>query len=47
VQTMYYIWLDVHKRTVSSCAKDRRGTIHAQGTISAPQRVISAVVQEY
>jgi hypothetical protein len=35
MQTMYYIGLDVHKRTISYCAKDGSGTIHAEGTISA------------
>jgi hypothetical protein len=29
MQTMYYIGLDVHKRTISYCVKDGRGTIHA------------------
>jgi transposase len=32
---MYYIGLDVHKRTISYCVKDTSGTIHAQGTIPA------------
>src|SRR5258707_10207405 len=35
MQTMYYIGLDVHKRTISYCVKDGSGTIHAQGTIPA------------
>jgi predicted NBD/HSP70 family sugar kinase len=29
MQTMYYIGLDVHKRTISYCVKDGSGTIHA------------------
>ena len=33
MQTMYYIGLDVHKRTISYCVKDGSGTIHSQGTI--------------
>jgi transposase len=32
---MYYIGLDVHKRTISYCMKDGSGVIHAQGTIPA------------
>jgi transposase len=32
---MYYIGLDVHKRTISYCVKDGSGTIHAEGTIAA------------
>src|SRR3989454_6557349 len=34
-ENMYYIGLDVHKRTISYCVKDGSGTIHAEGTISA------------
>ena len=33
MQSMYYIGLDVHKRTISYCVKDGSGTIHAEGTI--------------
>ena len=35
MQPMYYIGLDVHKRTISYCVKDGSGAIHAEGTISA------------
>jgi transposase len=35
MQTMYYIGLDVHKRTISYCVKDASGAIHAEGTIPA------------
>src|SRR5215472_15061459 len=35
MQPMYYIGLDVHKRTISYCVKDVSGTIHAEGTIPA------------
>ena len=35
MQSMYYIGLDVHKRTISYCVKDGSGKIHAEGTISA------------
>jgi hypothetical protein len=32
---MYYIELEVHKRTISYCVKDGSGTIHAKSTIAA------------
>jgi transposase len=32
---MYYIGLDVHKKTISYCVKDGSGHIHAEGTIPA------------
>jgi hypothetical protein len=32
---MYYIGLDVHKRTISYCVKDGSGAIHAKGAIPA------------
>ena len=31
---MYYIGLDVHKRTISYCVKDISGKIHAAGSDS-------------
>jgi hypothetical protein len=35
MQPMYYIGLDVHKRTISYCVKDGSGMIHAEGTLPA------------
>jgi hypothetical protein len=35
MQPMYYIGLDVHKRTISYCVKDGSGAIHAEGTLPA------------
>ncbi len=35
MQSMYYIGLDVHKKTISYCVKDGSGQIHAQGAIPA------------
>jgi len=35
MQTLYYIGLDVHKRTIRYCVKHGSGAIHAQGTIPA------------
>jgi transposase len=35
MQSMYYVGLDVHKKTISYCVKDASGHIHLQGTIPA------------
>src|SRR6202167_1978826 len=35
MQPMYYIGLDVHKRTISYCVKDGSGTIQLEGTLPA------------
>src|SRR5579862_14063 len=35
MQNMYYIGLDVHKRTISYCVKDGSGAIHSEGAIPA------------
>ncbi len=35
MQSMYYIGLDVHKRTISFCVKDGSGQIHAEGSLPA------------
>jgi transposase len=35
MQSMYYIGLDVHKKTISYCVKDGSGQIHAEGAIPA------------
>jgi len=35
MENMYYIGLDVHKRTISFCVKDGSGAIHSEGTIPA------------
>ena len=35
MQNMYYIGLDVHKRTISYCVKDGSGAIHSEGTLPA------------
>ncbi|MGC1451732.1 MAG: hypothetical protein WA830_17005 [Candidatus Sulfotelmatobacter sp.] len=32
---MYYIGLDIHKRTISYCVRDSSGAMHAEGTIPA------------
>jgi hypothetical protein len=35
---MYYIGLDIHKKTISYCMKDQSGRAHAEGTIPATRR---------
>jgi transposase len=30
---MYYIGLDVHKKTISYCVKDAAGHVHSEGKI--------------
>ena len=35
VRTMYYIGLDIHRRTISYCVKDGGGMIHAEGKTPA------------
>jgi len=32
---MYYIGLDVHKKTISHCVKDASGQVHQEGKIGA------------
>lgn len=32
---MYYVGLDVHKKTISYCVKDASGRIHDEGMIGA------------
>jgi transposase len=35
MESMYYIGLDVHKKTISYCVEDASGRIHAEGKIPA------------
>src|SRR5712664_2888070 len=35
MESMYYIGLDVHKKTINYCVKDVSGRIHGEGKISA------------
>ena len=32
-ETMYFIGLDVHKKTISYCVKDAAGCVHGEGKI--------------
>jgi len=38
MQSMYYIGLDVHKKTISYCVKDGSGQIHRDGRIGATRQ---------
>ena len=42
---MYYIGLDVHKKTISYCVKDVSGQVHRQGTIGATRNELDAWVK--
>jgi transposase len=48
---MYYIGLDIHKKTISYCVKDQSGRAHAEGTIPATRgdldRWMSALPQSW
>jgi hypothetical protein len=35
MQSMYYVGLDVHKKTISYCVKDVSGNIHSEGAVAA------------
>jgi transposase len=37
-ETMYFIGLDVHKRTISYCVKDATGRVHQEGRIGSTRR---------
>ena len=39
---MYYIGLDVHKKTISYCVKDVAGHVHREGKIGSPRRELDA-----
>jgi transposase len=35
MQNMYYIGMDVHKRTISYCVKDVSGRVYAESSVPA------------
>ena len=39
---MYYIGLDVHKKTISYCVKDASGQVHREGKIGATRNELDA-----
>jgi transposase len=44
-ETMYYIGLDVHKRTISYCVKDAAGRVHMEGKVGATRRELDAWIK--
>ena len=42
---MYYIGLDVHKKTISYCVKDAAGCVHREGKIGSTRRELDAWVR--
>jgi len=42
---MYYIGLDVHKKTISYCVKDAAGRVHQEGKIGSTRRELDAWVR--
>lgn len=42
---MYYIGLDVHKRTISYCVKDAAGHVHSEGKIGSTRRDLDAWIK--
>ena len=44
-ETMYFIGLDVHKKTISYCVKDAAGCVHSEGKIGSTRRELDAWVR--
>ncbi len=44
-ETMYYIGLDVHKKTISFCVKDAAGRVQQEGKIGSTRRAMDAWVE--
>jgi len=42
---MYYIGLDIHKKTISYCVKDAAGCVHREGKIGSSRRELDAWVR--
>ena len=42
---MYYIGLDVHKKTISYCVKDAAGRVHMEGKIGSTRRELDAWIK--
>jgi transposase len=44
-ETMYYIGLDVHKKTISYCVKDAAGKVHQEGKIGSTRRELNSWIK--
>ena len=42
---MYYIGVDVHKKTISYCVKDASGQVHQEGKIGATRRELDGWIK--
>ena len=42
---MYYIGLDIHKKTISYCVKDASDQVQRKGTIGATRRELDIWIQ--
>ena len=42
---MYYIGLDVHKKTISYCVKDAAGRVHQEGKIGSTRYELDAWIR--
>ena len=42
---MYFIGLDVHKKTISFCVKDAAGRVHQEGKIGSTRRELDGWVR--
>jgi transposase len=42
MDSMYYIGLDVHKKTISYCIKNVSGQIHREGTIGSTRNELDS-----
>ena len=44
-KTMYYIGLDVHKKTISYCVKDAAGCVYQEGKIGSTRHELDAWIR--
>ena len=44
-ETMYFIGLDVHKKTISYCVKDAAGCVYQEGKIGSTRRELDAWIR--
>src|SRR6266851_4990007 len=44
-ETMYFIGLDVHKKTISYCVKDAAGRVHQEGKIGSSRRELDCWIR--
>src|SRR3981081_3672940 len=42
---MYYIGLDVHKKTISYCVKDASGQVHQEGKVGATRHELDSWIK--